>query len=204
MFNPKHWPNVLSGTRLALMPFVLGAALADSRRAFVVLLGFALSTDVFDGYLARKLNAFSDLGRKLDSLADYVTMITGIVGIALLWPGTFERELPWIVAGLGAFFGVVAYGFLRLGRAPCYHTWLAKAGGAACALSMIPLLTDFSEVPFHVAIALQIGAGIDELAIALLVPRHVGEMASSWHAWKLRQSRRNDEASSRPLKVGHD
>ena len=190
MLNPKHWPNVLSGTRLALMPLVLGAALADSRRAFVVLLGFALSTDVFDGYLARKFSAFSDLGRKLDSLADYVTMFTGIVGIALLWPGTFERELPWIVAGLAAFFGVVAYGFVRLGRAPCYHTWLAKAGGAACALSMIPLLADYSEVPFHVAIVVQICAGIDEVTISLLLPRQVGEMSSSWHAWKLRRTGR--------------
>jgi phosphatidylglycerophosphate synthase len=189
VFNPKHWPNILSATRLALMPVVLGAAVAGSRRAFVVLLGIALSTDVFDGYLARKLHAFSDLGRKLDSAADYVAMITGIVGIALLWPGTFERELPWIVAGLGAFFGVVAYGLIRLGRAPCYHTWLAKAGGAACALSMIPLLTGYSELPFHLAITLQICAGVDEMIIALLVPWHVGEMSSSWHAWKLRSSR---------------
>lgn len=190
MLNPKHWPNVLSGTRLALMPVVLGAALADSRRAFIVLLGLALSTDVFDGYLARKFNAYSELGRKLDSLADYVAMFTGIVGIALLWPGTFEREIPWIVAGLGAFFGVVAYGFVRLGRAPCYHTWLAKAGGAACALSIIPLLADYSEVPFHVAIGLQILAGVDEIIIVGLVPKHRGEMASSWHAWKLRQASR--------------
>jgi cardiolipin synthase (CMP-forming) len=190
MINPKHWPNVLSGTRLALMPVVLGAAFADSRRAFIVLLGLALSTDVFDGYLARKFNAYSERGRKLDSMADYVTMFAGILGIALLWPGTFERELPWIVAGLGAFFGVVVFGFVRLGRAPCYHTWLAKAGGAACALSMIPLLADYSEVPFHVAIALQICAGVDEVTIALLLPRHVGEMPSVWHAWKFRQANR--------------
>ena len=190
MINPKHWPNVLSGTRLALMPVVLGAALADSRRAFIVLLGLALSTDVFDGYLARKFNAYSERGRKLDSMADYVTMFAGILGIALLWPGTFERELPWIVAGLGAFFGVVVFGFVRLGRAPCYHTWLAKAGGAACALSMIPLLADYSEVPFHVAIALQICAGVDEVTIALLLPRHAGEMPSAWHAWKFRQANR--------------
>lgn len=188
MFKRKHWPNILSATRLALMPAVLAAAMADSRSAFAVLLGSALMTDVLDGYLARKLKAFSDFGRKLDSAADYVTMITGIIGMALLWPGPFERELPWIIAGLGAFFGVVAYGLVRLGRAPCYHTWLAKAGGAACALSMIPLLTEYSSLPFHLAIGLQICAGLDEMMISLLLPRQVGEVSSTWHAWKLRQA----------------
>jgi len=187
MLNPKHWPNVVSGVRIGLMPAVLAAAAAGSRGWFLVLLGLALSTDVLDGYLARRLNAYSELGRKLDSVADYLTLFCGLVGIALLWPGEFERELPWIVAGIGTFLGVLAFGFLRLGRAPCYHTWAAKVGAVACALALIPVLAGYSSVPLHLAIGLQILAGIDELAIALLLPKHVGEMPSAWHAWRLRQ-----------------
>ena len=103
-------PNLLSGARIALMPAVLSTAIGGSRRWFVVLLVTALLTDALDGFLARRLNAYSDLGRKLDSAADYLTMITGIAGIAMLWPDIMRRELPWVVAGLAAFFAVIVYG----------------------------------------------------------------------------------------------
>lgn len=186
--NPKLWPNLLSGTRIALMPAVLTAAMADSKRWFVVLLIAALATDALDGFLARRLNAFSEFGRKLDSAADYLTMITGLAGIALLWPEMVHRELPWVVAGLAAFFAVVVYGFVRLGRAPCYHTWAAKIGAVACAFSLIPLLAGRTATPFHLAIAWQIFAGLEEMIIALLLPRYHGEMATVWHAWRLRRS----------------
>src|SRR5438045_1214167 len=107
--NPKLWPNLLSATRIALMPAVLTAALSQSRRWFLVLLIIALATDAMDGFLARRLNAYSDFGRKLDSAADYLTMIVGLAGIALLWPEIMHRELVWVVSGLAAFFAVVVY-----------------------------------------------------------------------------------------------
>ncbi len=188
--NPKLWPNLLSAARIGLMPVVLTTAIAGSRGWFVVSLSISLLTDALDGFLARRLDAYSDLGRKLDSLADYLVMVTGLAGIAILWPEIVRRELPWIVAGLGAFFGVVVYGFIRTGRAPCYHTWGAKAGAVACVLSLIPLLLGSTAAPFHAVIVFQAIAGLDEIAIAILVPNHVGEMPSAWHAWQLRRAQR--------------
>lgn len=188
--NSKLWPNLLSGSRIVLMPAVLTAAMAGSKPWFVVLVAASLTTDALDGFLARRLNAFSEFGRKLDSAADYLTMITGLAGIALLWPEIVRRELPWIVAGLAAFFGVVVFGLLRLGRAPCYHTWATKAGVIGCAFAMIPLLTGWSAVPFHVMIGLLILAGLEEVAIVILLPAHEGEMATLWHALRLRRARR--------------
>lgn len=185
--NPKLWPNLISATRIALMPAVLMVAMAGSRFWFVLLLGAALFTDLLDGFLARRLNAFSELGRKLDSAADYLLMVTGLAGIALLWPEIVHRELAWIIAGLTAFFAVIVYGFVRLGRAPCYHTWASKTGAILCPLSLVPLLKDVSPVPFHVVVILMIFAGLEELAIAVLVPSHVGEVATVWHAWRLRR-----------------
>jgi phosphatidylglycerophosphate synthase len=186
--NPKLWPNLLSGTRIALMPAVLTAAIAGSKPWFIVLLAASLTTDVLDGFLARRLNAFTDFGRKLDSMADYLTMVTGLAGIALLWPDIVKRELPWIAAGLAAFFAVIVYGFVRLGRAPCYHTWGAKIGAVGCALALIPLLAGWSAVPFHAMIVLQIAAGVEEMLIALLVPTHVGEVQTLWHALRNRRA----------------
>ena len=126
--NRKLWPNLLTATRIALMPAVLASAIAGSRPWFVVLIAVSLTTDVLDGFLARRFNAYTDFGRKLDSAADYLTMVTGLAGIALLWPDIVRRELAWVVTGLVAFIAVIVYGFIRLGRAPCYHTWASKTG----------------------------------------------------------------------------
>src|SRR3954467_8777601 len=110
MVNPKLWPNLLSATRIALMPAVLTAAIAGSRLWFVVLLTLSLVTDALDGFLARRLNAFSEFGRKLDSAADYLVVLAAIAGIALLWSDIVRRELVWIACGLAAFFAVIVYG----------------------------------------------------------------------------------------------
>lgn len=187
--NPKVWPNAMSALRIALMPGVLMAALAGSKPWFLGLVAVSLITDALDGYLARKLDAFSDLGRKLDSVADYVVMVTGLAGIALLWPDIMRRELAWVATGLGAFFAVVVYGFVRLGRAPCYHTWASKGLALFSALSLVPLLAEWSATPFHIAIVLQVLAALEEMTIALLIPEHVGEMPSVFHAWRLRHAR---------------
>ncbi|HEY1108191.1 MAG TPA: CDP-alcohol phosphatidyltransferase family protein [Opitutaceae bacterium] len=189
MSAKKNLPNILSGTRIALMPAVLLAAIAGSRLWFTILLAAALSTDALDGFFARRFNAFTDFGRKLDSAADYLTMLVGISGIALLWPEIMKRELPWVMAGVGAFFAVIVYGFIRLGRAPCYHTWLSKIGVVGCALSLIPLLAEWTAAPFHVAIVVLVVTGMEEMAIALLVPQHTGEVATVWHAWRLRRQK---------------
>lgn len=185
--NRKLWPNLMSATRIALMPAVLASAIAGSRPVFVVLIIVSLTTDALDGFLARRFNAFTELGRKLDSAADYLTMVTGLAGIALLWPEIVRRELPWVVTGLVAFFAVIVYGFVRLGRAPCYHTWASKTGAVVCPFTLVPLLNEWTALPFHVAMVGLVVTGVEEIAIALIIPRHTGEMPTVWHALRRRR-----------------
>ncbi len=169
------------------MPSVLASAIAGSKTGFVVLIAVSLTTDALDGFLARRFNAFSEFGRKLDSAADYLTMVTGLAGIALLWPEIVHRELAWVVTGLVAFFAVIVHSFVRLGHAPCYHTWASKVGAVVCPLALIPLLNEWSAGPFHVSMVWLVLTGVEEISIALIVPKHVGEMPTMWHAWRRRE-----------------
>ena len=187
-------PNLLSAVRILLMPTALMAAFAGSKPWFAVVLVVALATDAIDGMIARWLHAESDFGRKLDSAADYLTLMGGLAGIALLWPDIMRRELPLVATGLTMFFAVIVYGLLRLGRAPCYHTWIAKVAAVGCALSLVPLLGEWSEVPFHWSMALQILGGVEELLMILLIPWHQGEVPTLWHALKLRRNHRKAES----------
>lgn len=170
------------------MPVLLLVAIGGSRVGFVIVVTVTLLTDALDGFLARCLNAYSELGRKLDSVADYLMMICGLSGIALLWPAIVRRELPWIAVGLSAFFSVIVYGFARLGRAPCYHTWASKILAIGSAVSLIPLLAGNTAAPFHVAMSVQVLVALEEMSIAILVPWHVGEIPTVWHAARARRA----------------
>jgi hypothetical protein len=55
---------------------------------------------------------------------------------------------------------------------------------------MIPLLAEWSATPFHVAMTLLVACGVEELAIAFLLPRYTGEVPTVWHAWRLRREGR--------------
>lgn len=186
--TPSFWPNVVTASRVALAPVMLGAALAGERLVFVAVLATALATDMLDGFLARRLRAYSEFGRKLDSVADYATLFAGLAGIWLLWPEVVRREWPWFAAALGAFGVAMGASFLKLGRAPCYHTWASKATVAACAVAFVPLLAGWTAVPARAVAVLQVLVAIEQIAIVFLVPRHDGEMPTVWHAWRMRRA----------------
>jgi phosphatidylglycerophosphate synthase len=185
--NAKLLPNLLSGTRIALMPGVFMSALLGSRPWFVGLVAVSLLTDALDGFFARRWNAYSEFGRKLDSAADYVTLMTGAAGIALLWPDIMHREIRWVLAGMAAFFGVLVFGFARFGRPLGYHTWATKVLALLMAASLIPLLADWTARPFHILVGLQFFASAEQIVIALLLPQYRGEMPTVWHALQKRR-----------------
>ncbi len=62
-------PNILSCSRIVLSVLLL--FVADKPVGFIVLYCICGLTDVADGYLARKYNAITKLGSRLDSLGDF-------------------------------------------------------------------------------------------------------------------------------------
>lgn len=72
-------PNSLSVFRLILIPcFIFAFFLPNESRYLIAALIFVLSglTDYFDGYIARRLNQITDVGKLLDPLADKLTQLT--------------------------------------------------------------------------------------------------------------------------------
>ena len=66
----KNVPNILSLIRLLMVPLFVWLFLADSVVAALVVFILAGATDVADGFIARKYNCTSTLGKILDPLAD--------------------------------------------------------------------------------------------------------------------------------------
>ena len=85
-------PNILSVSRIVLLPIVLLLLFKRQNVAAVAVMLVSWSTDALDGYLARKLNQVSNLGRVLDHLVDKVWV--GSVLVTLV----FLRNLPLFLA----------------------------------------------------------------------------------------------------------
>jgi CDP-diacylglycerol--glycerol-3-phosphate 3-phosphatidyltransferase len=96
--NDKHTfglPNLLTVLRLAFLPFIMYYLTLGTKRGDGLSLGFislSVLTDFFDGFLARKMNMRSQLGRMLDPLVDKIS-----VDVALLFLAAYKGLPYWYV-----------------------------------------------------------------------------------------------------------
>ena len=90
-------PNKITLVRLLLIPVIVFFYLADfipyAKLVSAVLFVVACLTDFLDGYLARKNNQVTVLGKFFDSIADKVLTMTGL--LLIIYPGS--ASLPVVV-----------------------------------------------------------------------------------------------------------
>jgi cardiolipin synthase len=120
-------PNVISVVRLLCVPLFLYLLFGRNNRAAAAWLLAALgATDWVDGYIARRWNQVSELGKILDPVADRIMLIVAIVAMVI------DGSLPIVVAVLGlgrelliagATLVLAAFGARRIDV-----TWYGKAG----------------------------------------------------------------------------
>lgn len=68
-------PNLMGLYRIVLSPIIAWLLIQQNKKLALILLVTAFLTDLFDGYLARKLNQTSKLGAVLDPIADKLLFI---------------------------------------------------------------------------------------------------------------------------------
>ncbi len=88
-------PNVLSLLRLASVPVFLWLWLGGRRDESVIVYAVGAGTDFFDGYIARRTNSVTELGKLLDPLADRVFIVA--LAVALVAAGVLPLWLTVVV-----------------------------------------------------------------------------------------------------------
>lgn len=165
-------PNLLSAFRLALVPVIvwLYCGRGDYHlTAWVLLLSGA--TDIVDGFIARRFDMVSDLGKVLDPVADKLTQAAALACLL-----TRFRAVWWLLAVLVVKEGVMAaMGILVIKRTGVVHgaRWHGKL--ATCLIYAVILLhIVWYEIPSAASAALAgVGAAGILLSLALYTVQNV-------------------------------
>lgn len=120
-------PNALSLGRLACVPLFLWLLFARENRVGAALLLAALGcTDWVDGYIARRFDQVSDLGKILDPVADRILLVVGMV--AILVDGSVPPVVFWPAVIREALVGALTLLLGALGARRIDVSWAGKAG----------------------------------------------------------------------------
>ena len=101
-------PNLLSFLRILLIPvFFILIVNEGTELAGLVLVGVVMSTDWVDGYIARRTNSVSELGKILDPVSDRLAIAAVLIALLIrdalpLWAALLilVRDVAVLVVGL--------------------------------------------------------------------------------------------------------
>lgn len=155
----RHIPNILSGLRILMVGVFVYFFLTESYTAALITFLVAFGTDLLDGYLARRYNWISNLGKILDPFADKLLMVVALICFCIAgWIPlyvvilTAVKELLMIVGGL----------FLLNRKVVVYADWFGKISAGAFSAGVVltfgryyfPQIAPWHVVMFIIAIVL--------------------------------------------------
>lgn len=85
-------PNLISFVRLATVPLFVWLFVSGRENAAVILYAVGASSDFLDGYIARKTDSVTELGKLLDPLADRIFIAALVIALVV------RETMPWWVA----------------------------------------------------------------------------------------------------------
>lgn len=177
MAVPRQLPNAITVARILCAPVFLWMLLADDgsdgplRWWAAALFIVAIASDGIDGWIARKYDIVTDLGKLLDPIADKALTGCAFVGLSIL------GELPWwiTIIVLVREIGITVYRFVVVNDHVLAAAWMGKlktvAQAVALSLALLPLWDLVGEwifwvngVTMTIAVVLTIASGIDYIA----------------------------------------
>lgn len=123
-------PNLISVGRLLCVPWFLWLLLSQNDRlAAAILLAVLGGTDWIDGWIARRYDQGTELGKVLDPVADRILLIAA--GIALLVDGAMPIWVGVLVLAREAMISIAALWLAAAGAKRIDVKWVGKAGTLA-------------------------------------------------------------------------
>jgi phosphatidylglycerophosphate synthase len=136
----KNWvniPNTLSLSRLVFLPLLYIFLWKEQITTFFVSFSILGSTDFFDGYLARKWNQVTRLGKNLDTIADMFFYISVAYFLWVLSPEAIITNRPLLIVTFSVYALTFLVPLIKFKKAYTIHTRLLKSNAFFVYIMMI-------------------------------------------------------------------
>lgn len=164
-------PNFISFYRLVAFPVILWLAITKNEQLFAIFLIINLISDVLDGFIARTFKCETELGARLDSIADIGTYILAIVGIFIFKFQDIEPHLILFITFISLFFITDIVALIKFKRFSSFHLYSWKIGGYLQGGFFIVLFSiGFYEYFFFFIMVWGILAFIEHIIIQMMLP----------------------------------
>lgn len=187
-------PWMMAGARAVLGPVViLGERARWNGMTLGVLVVMALFSDIFDGVLARRWKCDSAAVRLFDSMADIIFYASCAVALWMRHPSLVRSLAVPIAAVVGLEALGLSVGFVKFGKLPSYHSYVAKIWGLVLASALVAAFASKRPAGWLIA-ALVLGAlsNLEGIAMSLIMPVWRQDVKTLAEALRLRGiARRN-------------
>lgn len=185
-FNIADW---FSFYRIAAAPFLLLILWLDEREVFTSFLLVSYSTDMIDGFLARRLKITSARGSQLDSFGDQITFVVGIIGLLVYELDFMKAHSFYIILVFVPYIFQMIIAFIKYRKATAFHTYLAKLSAITQGIFILWLLF-FGPIYwlFYVMIVLGLLETMEEIALIFMYDKWVAGVKGIY--WAIRDKRR--------------
>lgn len=119
-------PNMLSVLRIVMVPFFAVFFLKDNIKASIIVLLLSGLSDAVDGFIARKFNQITELGKILDPFADKITQGIVAICVGIKYPIICPVLVIFIVKELGML--VLGSILIKNKKKPGAAKWYGKVG----------------------------------------------------------------------------
>jgi phosphatidylglycerophosphate synthase len=162
-------PNRITAVRLAALPLLWLLAITRETTWLGIGVAIAAFTDVLDGFIARRTGTTTEVGSRLDSIADHLLTASTVLWLLMLRPEFFARErVPLLIWAAFATL-VLLVGWVRFHRIGGLHLYSAKVAAVlGFVFAIWLLLTGSYAAPFfYTVLAVATLAAIETLAVFL-------------------------------------
>ena len=166
-------PNILSFVRILLIPLIIWLYLGPkSYVATSIVVIISGLTDVVDGFVARKFNMISDVGKVLDPFADKATQLVVIILLATRFPLMIMPIVLTLIKE--SFMALTGYLVIKKCDIVLGAHWHGKLATAVLTATMVLHLVWYDIIPVLSNVMICVSGALILLSLTLYAKRNFG------------------------------
>jgi CDP-diacylglycerol--glycerol-3-phosphate 3-phosphatidyltransferase len=165
--------NGITLYRLVSTVFLVYLIVNQQVGLFKWLLAVSFFTDAIDGFLARRFKVVSELGSRMDSVADDLTILVAMVGLYFFKYDFLTQHYVYFILLLILFVVQSTSAIIRYRKLTSFHTMVAKLAAIlqGCFLILIFFLPQPLMILFYSAVAVTAIQLLEEIILIIILPR---------------------------------